>query len=238
MSEYYKYKPCDCFEKIAHNKGFAWKNIWDHQKNSGLRKKRKEHIYVTKGDKIFIPDKEEKSDSCATEVRHRFRRKGFPFKREPFEIILENQKDLAIPEAEYIATFADGCKMNGRLDKNGRAVIENPPPGEVIVAFPDLDDVEAKSLAACLRKAFDERDSDEIFRVMEHSPEMLKDVAGAYDKYFNDYTGKGFIEDIYQEIVHPDALDAMEGLLAKAGLPTHSNIEYHAWNPDEEFEDE
>jgi hypothetical protein len=114
----------------------------------------------------------------------------------------------------------------------------NPPPGDVEVIFPDLDDVEAKSLAACARRAFDERNPDEIYRILEHSPEMLKMVVQTYDTYFNDYTGKGFVEDVYQEITDPDALMAVEGLLAGAGLPTHSRIEYVRWEPEMEFEEE
>lgn len=229
MSKHYKVKPCDRFEKIAYSHGFVWDKIWSHNENSDLRKKREHHNHVKKGDIVFIPDMEKKEEAIKTDKKHRFRRKGWPTKDEPFEIILKNHKDLPIPEAEYIATFSDGCEMRGHLDRDGKAIIKDPPYGEVVVSFPDLDDIEAKSLAACIRKAFEERDAEEIFRVLEHSPQMLKEVASAYDKYFNDYTGKGFLEDIYQEIVQPDALDAVEGLLAKAGLPTHSDIQYAVW---------
>jgi hypothetical protein len=46
----------------------------------------------------------------------------------------------------------------------------------------------------------------------------------AYDRYFNDYTGQGLIEDLYQELTEPEALAVCEALMALHGLPTHSPI--------------
>jgi hypothetical protein len=46
----------------------------------------------------------------------------------------------------------------------------------------------------------------------------------AYDRYFNDYTGQGLIEDLHQELTEAEPIEACEALMALHGLPTHSPI--------------
>jgi hypothetical protein len=176
---------------------------------------------------VFIP-KQWTQGGLATEMTHTVRVKQL----NPFYLILENEQKLRIPEAEYEATLADGSKRKGRLGKSGVALIEDPPAGRVEAEFPDFDDVEAKSLAACARKAFDDRNPQELFRVLAHSPTMLNMVIAAYDKYYNDYTSKGLIEDLYQEFTDPVALTVVESALASAGMPTRGNVEYLTWEVD------
>lgn len=176
------------------------------------------------GDKpglIYIP-KKWKKEGLATEQTHTIRVK------QPggFYVILENEYGLRIPEAQYEATLADNSKRQGTLGLGGVDLIENPPPGRVLVDFKDHEDVEVKSLAACARNAFDKHDTQEIFRVLNQPPERVKKVVAAYDKYFNDYTGSGLVEDIYQEFTDRRALIAVEGALAWAGLPTHNKVTF------------
>lgn len=182
---------------------------------------------------VYVPEKWE-AKGLASDACHTIRVKSVNV----FLIILENEQGLRIPEAEYEATFSGGGKRKGRLGRNGVARIEDPPPGEVEAVFPDLDDVEAKSLAACVREAFDRRDPREVYRILGHSPDGIQSVVEAYNAYYNTHTGKGLIEDIYQETTDPDALMVVEGLLAAAGQPTHSRVEYARWQPDFEFEEE
>jgi len=182
---------------------------------------------------IYVPEKWE-AKGLASDACHTIRVKS----TNVFLIILENERGLRIPEARYEATFSDGSKRAGRLGRNGVARIADPPPGEVEVVFPDLDDIEAKSLAACVRQAFEERKPNDVYRLLLHSPEMIRQAERAYATYYNDHTGKGLVEDIYQEMTDPDALDAVEGLLAAAGLPTHGRVECVRWEPDFEFEEE
>ncbi len=126
---------------------------------------------------------------------------------------LENQDDLRIPEAAYEVRLADGETRTGRLGRSGLARLDDPAPGPVEVCYPDLDDVEAKSLAACARRAFDARDPGEIFRVLKHSREMIRATIAAYDTWFNDYTGGGLLADIEQEFADPDDRETVDALL-------------------------
>lgn len=65
---------------IANNYGFFWKTIWEHGKNAGLKALRKNPNVLLAGDEVFIPKKELKQKSGATEQRHKFKRKGEPVK--------------------------------------------------------------------------------------------------------------------------------------------------------------
>lgn len=133
-------------------------------------------------------------------------------------LVLENQDGLRIPEAEFRATLADGSIRQGRLGRSGIARIADPPPGKLEIVYPDLDDIEAKSLAACARGAMADRDLAEIFRVLKHSRELIHDVIAMYDRYYNDYTGGGLVADIDQEATNPDDRAPIEALLRIAAL--------------------
>jgi hypothetical protein len=111
------------------------------------------------------------------------------------------------------------------LGPGGVFAIKDPPFGPVAVSYTDLDDVAAKSMAARARQAFDERQYEHIWRVLKNSKTMLEKALKAYDKYYNDLSGKGLIEDIYQEITDPVALVPLEGLLAIAQQKTRRQIE-------------
>ena len=63
---------------IAYKHGLFWDTIWSHPKNSSLKTLRKEPNILFPGDKVFIPDIQNKNESAATEQRHTFRRNGLP----------------------------------------------------------------------------------------------------------------------------------------------------------------
>src|SRR5437899_2665337 len=59
--------------KIARAEGFAEsKTIWDAPENKGLKTKRKNPNVLNPGEEVFIPEKETKEESRATEKKHRF----------------------------------------------------------------------------------------------------------------------------------------------------------------------
>jgi LysM domain len=133
-----------------------------------------------------------------------------------FRLILENMEKLRIPRAEYEATFSDGSVRKGRLGGGGVALIKDPPPGPVQVRYPDLDDIEAKSLAAAARKALDDRNPLEIHRLFRYPPETVRRAFQAYDRYFNDYHGEGLRNDLKREFFSdPDAELIFFGYLAR-----------------------
>lgn len=64
---------------IALRYGFTdWNVVYDHPENEGFRTKRPNPNVILPGDRIFIPDRVQKSVQCATDATHRFRLKQTP----------------------------------------------------------------------------------------------------------------------------------------------------------------
>lgn len=76
----YTVKQGDCISSIAEKHGLFWEKVWNHPKNSRLKEQRKDPNILKPGDVIFVPDKEKKEESGATEQKHRFKKKGTPAK--------------------------------------------------------------------------------------------------------------------------------------------------------------
>ena len=76
----YTVKQGDCISSIAQKHGLFWDKVWNHPKNANLQERRKDPNVLSPGDVVFVPDKDEKEESGATEQRHRFKRKGVPEK--------------------------------------------------------------------------------------------------------------------------------------------------------------
>src|SRR5882762_866245 len=91
---------------IAQDFGFLdWHTIYDHPKNAEFKKKRPNPNILLPGDQLFIPDKEEKQESCPTEQKHRFQMKtpkallkivlkdamGKPIENQPYTLNLVKQ---------------------------------------------------------------------------------------------------------------------------------------------------
>ena len=53
------------------------------------------------------------------------------------EIELVTEEGQVVPNADYVAYFADGSEKTGRLDEEGKAKLEDIPPGKVHLEFPD-----------------------------------------------------------------------------------------------------
>jgi hypothetical protein len=141
-------------------------------------------------------------------------------------IRLRDEHDFPIPEAAFEITLADLSVQAGRLDREGQAVILNPPEGPYEVRYLDLDDVKAKSLAGRVRKACAVRDLDEVYRVLLHSRTLLALADTAYTEFFNDLSGRGLAEDIQDAAQHSPLLVALQSLLLRAGLPSRRRIQF------------
>ena len=77
----YAVKQGDYLSKIAGNFGFSdYRTIWDHPANAELKKKRENPNILHPGDSLFIPEKELKTESGATEQMHSFKRHGHQLK--------------------------------------------------------------------------------------------------------------------------------------------------------------
>lgn len=70
----------DCVVSIAQHHGLFWQTVWSHPENAQLRGKRQDPNVLMPGDRLFVPDKEPRTESVGTDSTHRFRRKGTPAK--------------------------------------------------------------------------------------------------------------------------------------------------------------
>jgi hypothetical protein len=64
--------------------------------------------------------------------------------RDWIEISLMDQDGKPIPSEKYEVILPDGSKKNGKLDADGRARIEDVPPGGCKIEFPNFKGVEPK----------------------------------------------------------------------------------------------
>ncbi len=76
----YEVKQGDCIESIAFEHGHFWQTLWNDPGNQDLRSVRKNPNVLLSGDRVAIPPLRVSEDSCATDHRHRFLRKGVPSK--------------------------------------------------------------------------------------------------------------------------------------------------------------
>lgn len=72
----YTVKEGDCLSSIAAAHGFAWQTLWNHADNAELKRRRKDPNVLCPGDEVVIPERKSKTESGATETRHRFRVTG------------------------------------------------------------------------------------------------------------------------------------------------------------------
>ncbi len=123
---YYEVAQGDCISSIADDHGLFWQTIWNHPENRELKQQRDDPNVLSPGDVVFVPEKEVKVESRATDARHRFKRKGIP----EF-LTLRFLDDLDHPRAgeAYIACI-DGKWASGRLDSKGACSIPICPGGK------------------------------------------------------------------------------------------------------------
>lgn len=113
--EEYTVKQGDSISSIAYEHGMFPDTIWNDPENSELKQKRKNPNVLLAGDVVHLREKEEKEESCASEQKHRFRRKGVPAN---LEIQLKEDGE---PRAnlKYVLEI-DGQLIEGQTDSEGR----------------------------------------------------------------------------------------------------------------------
>jgi hypothetical protein len=71
----YEVRQGDCLVSVAWEHGHDPRTIWDHPDNRAVKDARTENMLLP-GDRLHIPAIEAGRESCGTEQKHRFRRKG------------------------------------------------------------------------------------------------------------------------------------------------------------------
>jgi N-acetylmuramoyl-L-alanine amidase len=72
MATDYQVQRGDCIGSIAYTYNLPWQKIWNHPKNSELKKQRQDPNVLREGDSVHIPDIEPGGVSAPTDARHRF----------------------------------------------------------------------------------------------------------------------------------------------------------------------
>jgi LysM domain len=120
---YHEVQQGDCLSSIADQYGLSPKTVWDHPENSQLKRDRKDPNVLCPGDELFIPALELKTESGATEQKHRFRKKNTPAK-----VRLRLLDDQFKPRANVKYKLQiDGLWHDGSTDADGKIEYTIPP---------------------------------------------------------------------------------------------------------------
>ncbi len=128
----------ECVSSIARDHGLFWQTIWDDAQNAIVKQTRIQPNVLMPGDRLHVPPVRRKEEPGATELRHRFVRRGEPSHlkirvldqdepraNEPFKLVIDGQQE--------ITGFTD---PEGRLDV---PIPGNAKKGELTVGVePDL----------------------------------------------------------------------------------------------------
>jgi hypothetical protein len=145
--------PRECLSSVAFQHGFFWETLWQHARNRELREERRSPHVLRPGDVVHVPDLRPRAESCATDQRHRFMRRGVP---ETFSLrFMQHDR----PRAGIAYTLViDGEERRGTTDgdgyvrarlspvaRHGKLVLqpEGAPTEEYELLFRDLDPVSA-----------------------------------------------------------------------------------------------
>jgi hypothetical protein len=112
----------ECISSIAYEHGFFPDTLWNLPENAQLKQERKDMNVLLPGDEVFIPDRAEKTESGATEERHRFRKKGVPAK---LQLVFKIEHEPRANE-RYWLSVDDGPFQTDTLDETG--LLEAPIP--------------------------------------------------------------------------------------------------------------
>jgi N-acetylmuramoyl-L-alanine amidase len=147
--------------KIARVYGFASHHtIWDAPENKELKEKRKNPNILYPGDKLFIPDKELREESRATEKKHRFEIQqeklmlrirvlaldGKPSANQECTLIVEGDSRNVVTETDgLIEMEISQTAVNGKLMDRASVVTHPPHLAEIKVKIGYLDPIDKVS---------------------------------------------------------------------------------------------
>jgi hypothetical protein len=119
MARTYIVQQGDHLSGIAEANGFAnFGSIWDHPNNASLKGRRKSPHVLFPGDELYIPDKVQKIESCATTKVHRFQVNRQKLK---LRIVLKDFDEKPIANADCVLII-EGSVFE--LKSDGQGLIE------------------------------------------------------------------------------------------------------------------
>ena len=138
MARYHVIEKGDCVSSVAVKNGYFPGTIWEHPENDALRERRGDPNVLLAGDRLFLPDKEPKTTTCATGKRHRFVRRGVPAR---FRLQILNA-DKPRPNLAYRLTIDGSLVLTGVTTGEGVLDVPIPPDARRGVLYLEEDDAE------------------------------------------------------------------------------------------------
>lgn len=138
MARYHVIEKGDCVSSVAFKNGYFPGTIWEHPQNDALRERRGDPNVLLAGDRLFLPDKEPKTTTCATSKRHRFVRRGVPAR---FRLQILNA-DKPRPNLAYRLTIDSTLVLTGVTTGEGVLDVPIPPDARRGVLYIEEDDAE------------------------------------------------------------------------------------------------
>ena len=62
----------ECVESIAFSRGLLWQTVWNHPRNAALRQADRNPNILLPGDRLYVPELDQKTVDAGTEQRHAF----------------------------------------------------------------------------------------------------------------------------------------------------------------------
>ena len=119
----------DYLSKIAHAHGFRdWRAIYDHPENADFRRLRPNPNLIYPGDRIFIPEREEKTIEVPTGSRQRFR---INCQSNRLHLVLSDETQEPLGDVPYELSFR-GQTIRATTDDQG--VIDTEIPADLAEA--------------------------------------------------------------------------------------------------------
>jgi N-acetylmuramoyl-L-alanine amidase len=109
-------------ESVAFENGHLWQTLWNHSENTELKLLRKDPHVLYPQDRLFVPDLRLREETCSTDARHAFVRKGVPSKLRV--VVLHNNQPCA--RQPYVLNI-DGQVFQGNTAVDGSVEHSIPP---------------------------------------------------------------------------------------------------------------
>lgn len=129
----YVVKAGDCFASIAARAGLGSGKTLYYAQSQEFRRRRPNPDLIFPGDVLELPDPASRQADCATNRRHRFRRKGTPIW---LRLRLQDALGNAMSRCKYLLDLGD-CKWKGTTDSDGKIEKQIPAHNEsgVLVVY-------------------------------------------------------------------------------------------------------
>jgi len=112
----HKIKTGECFSSLAEKYGFHEADaLYSHADNATLKAKRKNPNLLVTNDRVTIPDKTSKKESCADSAKHRFKAKGI---HTHLRLLLEDFQGNALGTKAYALEIGND-KFEGKTKSDG-----------------------------------------------------------------------------------------------------------------------